>query len=290
MAFTTRLWISESARLAAVVSARSRNRFGRLVYNDLLAHKNCDPKLLDHEFFAQMFHGYGSFVVPQVRVVDCLPIDCCAGDNYTIVGMDLALCTASVHETQDGKTRRGWRFGWMDPRRDQQKPDAKRTARIHAFSQDRHAGPSITICTSIHVFLASDNEHHFFNGYVHPFLLPHGVNPQSLARALQLPEPSLDTRDTPHQVALAKLAALAQGNDILNDPEHGPVLNRRKEACLTMAEFYHAPVKEIVKSSMGGIIGHGDLGFNNPYVEHKLRPLPNARREACGTFQRDLGL
>jgi hypothetical protein len=73
-------------------------------------------------------------------------------------------------------------------------------------------------------------------------------------------------------------------------PEHGPVLNRRKEACLAMAEFYHAAVKETVKRSMGGIIGQGDLGFNNPYVEHKLCPLPNARREACGTFQRDLGL
>lgn len=91
--------------LDAVVSARARTRFGRLVYKDLFEHKDCDPKLVDHEFFTHMCHGYGSLVVPQVRVADTLPIDCIAGDNYSISGMDLALCTASVHETEDGKTR-----------------------------------------------------------------------------------------------------------------------------------------------------------------------------------------
>jgi hypothetical protein len=64
---------------------------------------------------------------------------------------------------------------------------------------------------------------------------------------------------------------------------------RRKEACLAMAEFYHAAVKEIVKRSLGGIIGKGDLGFNNPFVEHKLRQLPDDRRMVRESFQQDLG-
>jgi hypothetical protein len=34
-----------------------------LVYKDLSAYKDCDPKLLDHEIFMNMYRGYGSVVV-----------------------------------------------------------------------------------------------------------------------------------------------------------------------------------------------------------------------------------
>jgi hypothetical protein len=217
----------------------------------LFEHKDCDPKLVDHEFFTHMCHGYGSLVVPQVRVADTLPIDCIAGDNYSISGMDLALCTASVHETEDGKTRWGWRFGWTEPRGGQEKPSRKRIAPIYASLSAPARRPVHHNLYKHHVFLAADSDHSFFNGYVHPYVLAHGVNPRSLAMALDLPEPLLNARDSPHQVACAKLAALAQGDDIFNDPEHAPVLNRRKDACLAMAEFYHAAVKEIVKRLFG---------------------------------------
>jgi hypothetical protein len=56
-----------------------------------------------------------------------------------------------------------------------------------------------------------------------------------------------------------------------------------------MAEFYHAAVKAIVKRSLGGIVGKGDLGLNNPFVEHKLRWLPDDRRVVRESFQQDLG-
>jgi hypothetical protein len=46
-----------------------------------------------------------------------------------------------------------------------------------------------------------------------------------------------------------------------------------------MAEFYHAAGKEIVKRSLSRTIGQGDLGFNNPSAEHKLRPLPAMYQE-----------
>jgi hypothetical protein len=99
------------------------------------------------------------------------------------------------------------------------------------------------------------------------------VNPQSLAMALNLPEPvNASLRDSPRQVALANLAMLAHGEKIYDNPEHGPVIKRRIEACYALAEFYHRAVGEVTRRYAQGT-EIWELGFSQVSNEYKVRAL-----------------
>jgi hypothetical protein len=124
-----------------------------------------------------------------------------------------------------------------------------------------------------HVFVTAESDQSFFNGYFHPRLLAEGVNPQSLSMALNIPEPvNASLRDSPRQVAFAKLAMLAPGEEICDNPEHGPVIKRRIEACYALAEFYHRAVGEVTRRYAQGTDLWG-LGFSQVANEHRVRAL-----------------
>src|SRR5271166_34126 len=74
--------------LEAAVNAVSRNGFDRLVYKELMAGRDLDPRRLNHEFFGARIEGYDRV---QVRVVDSLPIDAYAESEPHITGMGLGL-------------------------------------------------------------------------------------------------------------------------------------------------------------------------------------------------------
>jgi hypothetical protein len=209
----------------------------------------------------------------QVRVVDSLPIDAYVESGPNITGMGLGLLTASVHG-EGGKKRYKTKAGWVDSRSGGRKGVKEKVSPIWAsISGEPIARHQLQGLYGEHVFVTAESDQSFFNGYFHPRLLAEGVNPHSLAMALNIPEPvNASLRDSPRQVAFAKLAMLAHGEDIYDNPEHGPVIKRRIEACYALAEFYHRAVGEVTRRyAQGAEIW--DLGFPQVANEYKGRAL-----------------
>ena len=256
--------------LEAAVNAVSRNRFDRLVYKELMAGKDLDPRRLNHEFFSARIEGYDRV---QVRVVDSLPIDAYAESEPNITGMGLGLLTASVHD-EGGKRKYKTKAGWMDTKSGGRKGVKEKVSQMWAsISGEPIARHQLKGLYGEHVFVTAESDESFFNGYFHPRLLAEGVNPHSLAMALNIPEPvNASLRDSPRQVAFAKLAMLAQGEDIYDNPEHGRVIKRRIEACSALADFYHRAVGEVSRRYAQGT-EIWELGFSRAANEYKVRAL-----------------
>ena len=205
--------------------------------------------------------------------MDSLPIDAYAESEPNITGMGLGLLTASVHD-EGGKRKYKTKAGWMDSKSNGRKGVKEKVSQMWAsISGEPVTRDTLKGLYEERVFVTAESDRPFFNGYFHPRLLAEGVNPQSLALALNIPEPvNASLRDSPRQVAFAKLAMLAQGEDIYDNPEHGPVIKRRIEACYALAEFYHRAVGEVSRRYAQGT-EIWELGFSQAANEYKVRAL-----------------